>query len=454
MFQAPIHRRTLLRLALLGAGAATLPGRALAAAGEALRWQNWSGFLQAKPSAIHYPRDEDSLRELLLNSSGTLRCFGGSHSFSPLVPTDDTLISLEAMAGLRSHNSDAHTARFGAGSRLAMASSQAWGIGQSFYNEPDINLQSLAGAIATATHGTGGGLGCLSAYIDSLQMMSVDGELLELNAEDGDLFRAACVSLGAMGIVTEIGFRNLPAYRLEEKISVMSLRETMDLMEKEADNHRHMEFFAFPHGRTAIVQTTDITDNPEDVFPEDDSNSVLEMACEVTMRAGWLNRPLQRMLTLFVDEAIKRGPAHQVYANHRTVQFNEMEYTVPVSKGLECLEEVCETIRRERINAFFPIEYRHTAADNTLLSMFSERPGASISVHQYYRMEHDTLFNTVEPIFLKNQGRPHWGKLHNLGASKLGELYPHFDRFRDIRKQLDPKGRLLNPHLRKILGEA
>ena len=450
MYQVPVHRRTLLKLALLGASIAMLPGGLLANARQ--QWRNWSGNQVAHPSAIAFPRDEDELRALVRSSTGVLRPFGGSHSFSALVPSEDTLISLEALQGLRTYDSKRHTATFGAGTRLGMASAESWRIGQSFANEPDINLQSLAGAIATSTHGNGQTLNALSAMVESLRLMTSEGELLSLSSADGDLFRAACCSLGALGIVTEITFQQLPAFRLEEETSVMPLREAMDLIDKERGKVRHIEFFAFPHGNSAIVQISRLTDNPQDQLPIEDSNDLLELAANVTRRAGWLNSTIQRLVTFFVDDSIRRGPAHQVYANVRSVLFNEMEYTVPESDGLACLEEVCETIRKKNINVFFPIEYRYTGADDTLLGMFSGQTGASISVHQYHRQDYQPLFNTVEPIFNRYQGRPHWGKLHNLTATELRQRYPHFDRFAILQKQLDPRGRMLNNHLQQILG--
>lgn len=453
MMNIPLQRRALLKAMLLGAGAMTLPARLLASAGTPLRWQNWSGNQVAHPEAMHFPRDEDALQEILRTTTGTVRVYGGSHSFSGLVPTDQTLISLEAMSGMRSYDSQALTATFGPGTRIGAASAQNWQIGQSFMNEPDINLQSLAGAVATSTHGTGTSLPSLSGMVAGVRLMTVDGETLELSAKDGDLFRAACASLGALGIVTELTFQNVAAYRLQDETRVMGLRDAMDLMEREHDKVRNLEFFAFPRGETAIVKITRITDEADTPTAAPDSNEALEMASEVSMRAPWLIPMIQKAVTFFVEEEIRRGPAHVIYAQKRAVPFNEMEYTVPLARGLECLEEVCDHIRKDRMNVFFPIEFRHTAADNTLIGMFSGRPGASISVHQYYKQEYNTFFNAVEPIMQRYEGRPHWGKLHTMNAAQLGAVIPGFETFRTLRRELDPQGRLLNDHLRHILGE-
>lgn len=452
MFTVNPSRRALLKALSLAPAAALLPARLRAAAEQALNWQNWSGNQTCSPKAIHYPADAAQLADIIRSSEGRIRCFGGSHSFSPVVPTDDTLVSLEAMSGLLSHDPEKLTATFAAGTRIGMASAANYKVGQSFTNEPDINLQSLAGALATATHGTGASLPSLSGMVESLRLMTASGEHLSLSAEDGDLFRAACCNVGALGVVTDITFHNEPAYRLEERTSVMSLRDAMDMIEREKDQQRNIEFFAFPHGETAIVKVTNITTEPDTPVEPEDSNELLEMASEVSMRAPWLTGMIQKAVTFFVEDTVRRGAAWQIYANKRAVMFNEMEYTVPAAQGLECLEKVCDTIRSQDINVFFPIEFRYTAADNSLIGMFSERPGCSLSIHQYYRQDYAPLFDAVEPIFHQHAGRPHWGKLHTMDASALREVYPHFDRFRAIRQQLDPAGKFLNAHLEKIFG--
>ncbi len=451
-----LPRRAFLKALAASAGAAAVPTLAGAgqadgkAQGERASWQNWSGNQTARPRNLAYPADEAALARLLANTEGTVRPFGGSHSFSAVVPTGDTLVSLEALNGLRSV--DAGALRFGAGTRIAQASSEAWGEGRSLINEPDINLQSLAGAIATGTHGTGLGLPCLSDQVVGLELMDTEGTLHRLDHNDGDRFQAARCGLGALGLITAVTLDSAPAYRLEEHTWTLPLDEAMDFVEREKDNFRNIEFFAFPLGGTAIVKTMSLTDDPEDDLAQDDSNDLLETVCELSMRAGWLTSTLQKLVTFFVEENRRRGPAHKIYANRRTVRFNEMEYTVPAEKGIECLQEVCEVIREQDINVFFPIEFRYSAADDTLLSMFSGRAGASLSIHQYFKQDATPLFRATEPVLRRHRGRPHWGKLHSLGADELRELYPRFDDFLALRRELDPRGRLLNDHLRHLFG--
>lgn len=443
-----MDRRDFLRLAGAAAGMLAAPSRLLARARES--WQNWSGNQRAAPRAIHFPRDEDALRRILRQGSGTLRPFGASHSFSALVPTDDVLVSLEALEGPR----DGASMTFTGGTRIGHASALAWEAGHSFIGEPDINIQSLAGALATSTHGTGLAIPSLSGMVGRLWLMTVEGETLVLDESDGDLFRAALCSLGALGIVTRLQLKKLPRYRLRETTTLMPLRQALDIIDQERHEVRHVELFAFPLGEVAILKRIEMTDRPEDILPEDTSSAALEAVSEITMRAGWLAGPIQRRLHWFVDDEVRQGPSWRVFANNRTVRFNEMEYTVPAERGIECLEEVCDAARRGGHNVFFPLEYRYTAADDSLIGMFSGRAGASISVHTYYRQDHAAYFRALEPIMQRYAGRPHWGKLHGMDRRALAEVIPGLERFREIRRELDPGGRLLNAHLRHLLGES
>lgn len=433
------------------AGAEAAP----AAAGE---WRNWSGNQRARPAAIHYPESEAALRRLVAQATGPLRAFGGSHSFSALVPSAGTLVSVERLAGLLAHDSATLRATLAAGTRLAQAGELLAAAGQNLENEPDINLQSLAGATATATHGTGRTLQCLSGYVRGLRLVLPDGELVECSAaRDAELFEAARVGLGALGVLSAVTLQNRAAYALRERTVVMDFDAACAHVEARRDSVRHVEFFVFPHGGTALVKEMELTDpgadpGPQVAAPTFDENVALEFAAEAVRRAPWLKRPIQRLVGLFVAGGERSGPAHRIFPGQRTVAFNEMEYTVAAGHGIECLREVVATIRARDLGVFFPVEFRYVAADDTWLGPCAGRAGAAISVHQYHRQDHRELFAAVEPVFHRFAGRPHWGKLHTLAAPALAALYPRWDDFLAVRRRADPRGRLLNPYLRTLFG--
>lgn len=458
MSSRTVSRRSFLKGAGLAATTVAAGGGSVlvpAFAADAPGWQNWSGNQQANPAAVLYPRDEADLVQAVKSARGPIRAFGGSHSFSALVPTDGTLLSLEQMTGLIDHDPATHRATLGGGTRIAIASELLNSIGQHFENEPDINLQSVAGAISTSTHGTGMTLRAMSGYVTQLKLVLADGSVVTCSAErDRELFDAARVSMGCLGIISEATFQNRAAYRLAEDTKVMDLADAMAFIDRQRNIDRHVEIFVFPFGGKAMVQQMNITADAETPAVDStfDENELVRLASEAVRLAPVTKGMIQKLVGAFVEETRRVAPAHRMFPNVRTVQFNEMEYTVPAEQGLACLQEVVDVIRARDFPVFFPIEYRYTAADDTAVGMFAGQAGASISVHQYHKQDYRELFNAIEPVFRKYRGRPHWGKLHTMGAKDLRAVYPRLDEFLAVRRRVDPEGRFLNPYLRHMLG--
>jgi len=447
-------RRRLLAMSGAAAGLALLPA-AVRANPPAPGWRNWSGNQQATPAAIHYPASEAELVQAVKNAKAPLRAVGGSHSFTALVPTAGTVISLEQMSGLIDHDPENQTATLGGGTRIAVAGELLAAVGQGLQNEPDINMQSLAGAISTATHGTGAALQCLSGYVTKLKLVLADGSVVTCSADkDRELFDAARVSFGSLGVISEITFRNRAAYKLREETEVMDLAAAMQHIEQRRHVDRHIEFLAFPFGGKAIVKRMNITDEADTPPVESsiDENELVELAADTVKAAPFTKGMIQKLVGAFVSDGHRVGPSHRIFPNVRSVPFNEMEYTVPADQGLACLQEVVDTLRARDIATFFPIEFRYIGADDTWLSPFAGRDGAAISIHQYARQDYRELFDALEPILKKYGGRPHWGKLHTLTAKDLRERYPRFDDFLAVRRRVDPRGKLLNDHLKSLLG--
>jgi FAD/FMN-containing dehydrogenase len=153
-----------------------------------------------------------------------------------------------------------------------------------------------------------------------------------------------------------------------------------------------------------------------------------------------------------MSEADYADLSYRVFPSARDVRFNEMEYAVPVERGFDCLRELRAFIERDRVRVHFPIEDRVVAGDDIWLSPFYQRDSAVISVHMYAGMPYKDYFSGAEAIFRNHRGRPHWGKIHNLGARDLQDMYPMWSRFQEFRRQLDPKGVFLNDHLTRLFG--
>ncbi|MGE0624016.1 MAG: D-arabinono-1,4-lactone oxidase [Pseudomonadales bacterium] len=444
-----ISRRTFLAGSAL-TGLYALGSPALAAGTP---WRNWSGALLAHPAGRVAPASEAELIAWLAATQGPIRPVGAGHSFTPLVPTDGHLIVLDRMAGLVSHNAERLQATFGAGTRLSSIGPALEAVGQGPLILPDIDRQTLAGAISTGTHGTGLTLHSLSGNVAHLKLVTAAGKVVEASETlDADFFRAACVSVGALGIITEVTLQNRPAYRLKARNWAQRIDEVLEDFEASAAAHRHFEMFPLTHSDYALVLAIDETDEPVDnppLSPEE------EAAFGEAMK-GWMaippgeRRPLINGLAEQIEPSVAVDASYRILSNIRNNRFNEMEYAVPREVGAQCVREVLDTIARNEIDVVFPLEYRYVRGDDLWLSMDEGGDRAAISVHRTASADYRPLFEAVEPIFWKYGGRPHWGKVHSLGCAELTKLYPRFEDFRALRAELDPAGRLLNAHLRKL----
>ena len=433
-----------------GAHAAQPPGQL------STPWRNWSGGVIANPAGRFSPSSEQQLADFLATTTGQLRPVGSGHSFTPLVPTDGHLLVLDQLTGLLSHDSSANTATFAAGTRLGDMGAPLAQIGQAAINLPDIDRQTLAGATSTATHGTGIDFKCLSGYVTELRLIAPDGEIHDLNSHSApEMFDAARVALGALGVVTRITMQNTSQYRLKQTSWVDKTTDLLKDFDRRASTHRHFELFPLVHSDYSMALATDETDEPINNPPQSPEE---EAGLELAMR-GWmkvppgLRGPLVNALAEQIEPSERVDESYKILTNIRNTRFNEMEYSVPLHNGAACLQEILKTIADKNIDVVFPLEYRYVSRDDTMLSMSSgDEDHAAISVHRIAQEDYRPYFDVIEPIFWKYGGRPHWGKVHTLGASQLSQLYPRFEEFQAIRQQMDPQGRMLNEHLRKVFG--
>ncbi len=421
-------------------------------------WQNWSRSLP--PSAAHVQAPE-TLQDLqaLVQSGRVLRPVGAGHSWTGLVPNDDVIVDMRYFATVSDGPRDAAGARLwlGAGARLHDLSRQLAAQNLAFRNLGDIDVQSLAGATSTATHGTGRTLSCLAAEITGIRLVDGAGELVEISAtRNAEMLPAAQVALGSLGIFTEIEMQLVPAYRLHRQVWFAPLAALLADAETLWQAHRNFEFFYVPFSDHAMAISHDETVATTTPRPPDESDAVLQQLKLLRDIGRWLP-PLRRWL---LRKAIANAPRENVVgdswrllASERNVPFNEMEYHIDAGCGLDCLAEVVHCIEHKHRDVFFPIEARRTAADTALMSPFHNGEKISIAVHCYHRDAYAAVFTDVEAIFKRYGGRPHWGKMHSMTHRDMRALYPGFESFDRIRRQLDPRRRFMNAYLAQLWGD-
>lgn len=412
-------------------------------------WRNWSGNVRVEASRIETPRDAAQLA-ILIASAQKVRVVGSGHSYMPLCETNDLLISMSDYEGALKVAADRKSVWAPAGWRLDKLTAALWVDGLSLINQGDIDQQTLAGALATGTHGTGETLGSLATHILGVRLMLADGTIVECGPEQrAELFQAQRLSLGLFGVVTEVHLRVMPACYLEEKIERRRLCEVIESLDELGAATRHMEFFIFPYSNFVVFKTLHPAQPVAEFIESTDMDGdVYQLAFDLGAAVPPMIAPLQRMMMRLLKDTNRRtGPAYRIFPSIRTTRCEEMEYEIPRAQGVATLREVLAHIRKHGMPIQLPLEVRLVAGDDLWMSPFNQGPTMSISFHQYVKMEWRQPFEEVERIFRSHGGRPHWGKRHGLTHTDIQELYPRTPQYLAVRRAVDPGQKFANAHL-------
>jgi len=417
-------------------------------------WSNWAGN-QTSNADIRQPDGVDTLRQVV-SQAETLRVVGSGHSFTPLIRDSAQILRLDVLHAPIVRQVDDQSAWVNANATLRDLSPALSDRGLAFRNLGDINAQTLAGAMSTATHGTGAQLPCLSAELTAARFMTAQGEVLDTTtSENTDLLPALQVSLGLLGVVLEAQITLVPKYNLHRQTRMRPPGETLENMGQLWATNRNFEFFYIPFARQTVQILHNETDRPIGKAPTDLDNlgvRILRAARNMGRVHPMMRRALLGVLTAAQSDEDYVGESWKVLCSQRDIPFVEMEYHLPENVAADVLKEVLQRTETRHPDIYFPIEVRKTAADTAYLSPFQGAPRISVAIHSSARDDHRAYFDDIEPIFRAAKGRPHWGKLHSLTQAELDPLYPDFDKFSEIRRTLDPTGKFLTPTLANMFG--
>ncbi len=418
-------------------------------------WTNWAREQRCAPQRIERPGSQEELARVVAGAE-RVKVVGSGHSFTDIACSDGVMIDLSRMTRVLGVEGEDVTVE--AGITLRDLGEELQRRGLAMENQGDVDQQTVAGSISTATHGTGGRFGNLSSRVVGLRLVDGTGTVRDLR--EGDDLLAARVGLGALGAIAAVTLRCVPAFTIHRVDEPQPLDDVLARLDEHVDAHDHWEAFVLPYTRRALTLASARTqEEPRprgraEAFARDvpADNAAL-------WAAGWLGRLLpsaipavSRCFAALLGRAERLDRSYRVYANTRLVRFTEMEYGIPREHAAEALERVLSLIERRRLPAGFPIELRVVRGDDALLSTAHGRDTAYIAVHQFRGMEFETYFRAVEAIMEDYGGRPHWGKRHYQSAATLAPLYPEWERFQDVRRRLDPGGRFENDYLRRVLG--
>jgi len=435
------------------------------AAGSATgEWANWAGDQRCRPARIVAPADREELVEAVGAATAAgqkVRVAGSGHSFTETALTDGVMVRVEALSGVLDADPQTGLVKVGGGTVLADLNEELARLGLAMENLGDIDRQTISGAISTGTHGTGARLRNISAQVEGLELVLADGSVRHLSAAShGKLLRAARVGLGALGVISAVTLRCVPAFTLMRVDAPRPREEVLDTFAERADEHEHFEFFTFPYSDLALVLERNRTSEPP--HPRGRAAAYLNDVVFENWALGLLAGTgkamprtipaLSRLAGRLASGSRTSDRSDRVFANDRRVRFTEMEYGVPREAGPEAARRVIEWVRSNEYRVFFPIEMRIAAGDDAHLSPSHERDTAYIAVHQYRGMEWRPYFEAVEAIMDSYGGRPHWGKRHFQTAATLAERYPAWDEFQRARDTLDPGRTFANEYTERVLG--
>ena len=426
-------------------------------------WTNWAGNQSCAPTSIRRPTSEDQLVAIVkeaANNGTRVKCVGAGHSFTPIACTDGVLVDLSGYGRVLGHDPEARTVTVQAGITLSTLCEQLDQRGLALENMGDIAYQSIAGATATATHGTGWHFGNISSRIVAMRLIAGDGSVIDATPEENpEVLAAARVGVGALGIVSTVTLQAVKAFRLhaiEEPMRLDDLLADFDGYMSSAD---HVEFYWVPHTSWALTKRNRRTDEP--AVPRSKAKAIIDDLLIPNVAFGALCRVGRRRPSL-IPRLAKILPStgrieytdrsDRVFTSPRRVKFYEMEYAIPRDSIPEALNRVRRLVDEAGIQLSFPVEVRVVSPDDIPLSTAQGRATGYIAIHVYQGTPYDAYFQGVERIMDSYDGRPHWGKMHFQGHETLAERYPKWDEFQAVRRQLDPEGRFTNQYLERVLG--
>ncbi|MGW7687777.1 D-arabinono-1,4-lactone oxidase [Streptomyces asiaticus] len=428
-------------------------------------WRNWAGNVMARPTRIVAPSSTQELAEMVRRATAEglkVKAVGTGHSFTTAAATDGLLIRPDRMAGVRGLDREAGTVTVAAGTSLRQLNETLSAHGLSLVNMGDIMEQTVAGATSTGTHGTGRDSASIAAQIKGLELVTADGSVLRCSAEENpEIFAAARIGLGALGVVSEITFAVEPEFLLSAREEPMPFDRVMADFEQLVAENEHFEFYWFPHTGNCNTKRNNRSTGPAapvgrvSGWVDDEllSNGIFQVACSVGRAVPATIPGIAKISSRALSARTYTDIPYKVFTSPRRVRFLEMEYAVPREAAVTVLRELKATVERSGLRVSFPVEVRTAPADDIPLSTASGRETAYIAVHLYRGTPHRAYFTAAEQIMIAHGGRPHWGKLHSRDAAYLAGVYPRFGEFAAVRDRLDPDRLFTNDYLRRVLGD-
>jgi FAD/FMN-containing dehydrogenase len=404
---------------------------------RAAPWTNWLGNRWFVPARRAAPRSVEEIAGLVTAAAAegqAVRAVGAGHSTTPILDTDGLLLDLSGFAGIVRADSSSRRVTVRAGTRISELGPALWAHGLALANQGDIDAQSIAGAVATGTHGSGRRHGSLSSALRGARLVSGTGDVVHVG--DAERLRAVQVSLGLLGVFLELDLEVTAAYNLQEWAGYLPFEETLEAWPRMLAEHRHVSFFWMPTAASPAVYGFDVPGDP----PVADGCLVRHYdEVHVDPAEPARTTPWRR-----------RDRSYRIYPTVFEPTFRELEYFVPAEAGAEALRRVRAVLRSRHSDCIHPVEVRFVPGEAAFLSPTHGHDAVALSVCTAADADHGSVFGDVDAVLAELGGRPHWGKLHVMDAERLRSAYPEHAAFARVRRELDPAGTFLNDYVREL----
>ncbi|MFJ2472470.1 D-arabinono-1,4-lactone oxidase [Streptomyces sp. NPDC087659] len=430
-------------------------------------WRNWAGTVAARPVREVTPASAGELAEAVRRAAEDglrVKTVGSGHSFTAIAATDGVLVRPDLLTGIREIDRTAMTVTVEAGTPLKRLNAALAREDLSLTNMGDIMEQTVAGATSTGTHGTGRDSASIAGQIRGLELITADGSVLTCSEkgtdEEREIFAAARIGLGALGVISAITFAVEPLFLLTAREEPMTFdRVTSEFDELHAENE-HFEFYWFPHTGNCNTKRNNRSAGPAappgavSGWIEDEllSNGLFQVVNSLGRAIPATIPTIAKVSSRALSARTYTDIPYKVFTSPRRVRFVEMEYALPREAAVPALRELKAMVDRSPLRISFPVEVRTAPADDITLSTASGRESAYIAVHMYKGTPYRSYFTAVERIMTAHGGRPHWGKIHTRDAEYFESVYPRFGEFLALRDRLDPDRVFGNDYLRRVLG--
>ena len=426
-------------------------------------WVNWAGNQRSKPVRIERPASELEVVDIVRRAVAEhlrVKVVGSGHSFTGIAVPDEVMIDLNRMNRVVNVDHTGGVVTVQAGIVLSDLNAVLELHQLSMPNLGDVTYQTLAGALSTSTHGTGLQRTGLAAQIRGFKIVTASGEVRVCDPlQNTEIFHCGRVSLGALGVITEVSLNVVPAFNLRAIEQPMRISHVLDNFVQLIEENDFFEFYWVPHTKWALTKANNVSadaiDSPGRFATWYNKMFMENYAFGLLCRVGRLFPKLIPKLATILPSSGRVeyvNVSHRIFSSKRLVKFYEMEYSIALDSLVPALREVMQMVEDRGFLVSFPVEVRCTGSDDIPLSTSTGRRSAYIAVHMFRGCEYAEYFAAVEAILRKHEGRPHWGKIHNLDASDISSLYPEYQRFIEVRNQLDPEGVFTNDYLRRVLG--